>query len=338
MTMVQTVLGPVDVSELGRTLVHEHIIIGYQGDWLDPTGPMDREECIRVAVGRMRELQEHGVGTFVDPCPIEMGRDPELMAEVSRQSGMHIICSTGFYLGDQELGMGKMPVGIPYYWRVRKQEEITEFYLHEIENGIGTTGIRPGAVKIASGDPPSDLERKFIHAAAEAAKRSGLTVITHCDNSAGGDVQQEILAEHGVPLERCLIGHQGQQEPGDPAVAAFAERGSFVGVDRVGCEIICPDSQLAEHALNLINAGRHEQLCLSQDHWCYPRAPRFPYPQPNGPDDAFGVPLSVAVEQMWGRTHTYIFTSFCKRLKEMGVSEQTLDTIFIDNPRHLFGG
>ena len=56
--------------------------------------------------------------TFVDPCPIDLGRDPELMAEVAERSGMQIVCTTGFY--HQE-------IGIPYYWRVRSVEEVAEF-------------------------------------------------------------------------------------------------------------------------------------------------------------------------------------------------------------------
>ena len=54
------------------------------------------------------------VKTFVDPCAIEMGRDPELMAEVSQRTGMQIVCATGFY---------KEEAGLPYYWRVRSAEE-----------------------------------------------------------------------------------------------------------------------------------------------------------------------------------------------------------------------
>src|SRR3990170_1359307 len=120
--MVETVLGPVTVTELGPTLVHEHIRISYPGDELDPTSTWDRTTCIEVAVERMQQLQEFGIKTFVDPCTIELGRDPDLMAEVARRSGMQIVCTTGFY---------HEHIGLPYYWRLRAVEEITELYLHE---------------------------------------------------------------------------------------------------------------------------------------------------------------------------------------------------------------
>src|SRR3954469_13142714 len=215
MATVQTVLGPIDIGDLGPTLVHEHVRISYPGDELDPTSTWDRESCITTAVERMHGLQEHGLRTFVDPCPIELGRDPELLAEVARRSGMNIVCSTGFYHEHDS-------IGLPYYWRSRTTAEIAEFYLHEINNGIGETGIRPGVIKIASGDPPTDLERKFIAAAAIAAVESGLPIVSHCENSVGGDVQQDVLEAGGVDLGRCVIGHQVQGDQGVAVQLAIA--------------------------------------------------------------------------------------------------------------------
>src|SRR5438309_4757208 len=186
MGSVQTVLGPVDVNDLGPTLVHEHVLISYPGDTLEPAGrPWDRAACRARAVERMAQLRDHGVRTFVDPCPIDLGRDPELLAEVAQRSGMQIVCATGFYHEE---------IGIPWYWRVRTSSEIAELYLHEIEHGIGDTGIKPGVIKIATFDPVGEHDRKVVAAAGMAAAASGLTCITHCENSVGGDVQRTCSA------------------------------------------------------------------------------------------------------------------------------------------------
>src|ERR1700722_17593485 len=98
MATVQTVTGPVDGAQLGRTLVHEHIHLTVPGLELDPKRQTwDRAKIVATAVSKMRELLGAGVQTFVDPCPMELGRDPELFAEISEKSGMNIICATGFY-------------------------------------------------------------------------------------------------------------------------------------------------------------------------------------------------------------------------------------------------
>jgi phosphotriesterase-related protein len=119
MVQVQTVTGPVDSNELGRTLVHEHIRISWPGEELDRTYGWDRAETVARAVDKMAELIDAGFRTFVDPCPIELGRDPELYAEIAQKSGMQMICTTGFYT---EHG----GTGLPYYWRGRDPEEVAE--------------------------------------------------------------------------------------------------------------------------------------------------------------------------------------------------------------------
>jgi len=327
-TQVQTVTGPVDTSELGPTLVHEHFYISYPGDHLDPNDSFDRKNCIDTGIERVKQVQAQGIKTWVDPCPIDLGRDPEMMAEIAQATGIQIVCTTGFY---------EEHIGLPYYWRIRTVEEIAEFYLHEIENGIGKTGIKPGAIKIATGDPPTELEQKVVRAAARTAKQSGLTVITHCENSAGWDVQQDILEEEGVDLSRCLIGHQDQATDGSQVVK-IAERGSFVGIDRVGYEILAPEDSRVSLVKALLDGGHKERLCLSQDHMCCLRSHKFPYPVPPGMEEMADQLEPIVLEQMYGRPHDYLFTDFWPKLEAAGIERATFDSILTDNPRRLFGG
>jgi phosphotriesterase-related protein len=329
MTTVQTVLGPVEAGELGPTLVHEHVVVSYPGDELDPTGSWDRAACVETAVQRMQELQEFGVRTFVDVTVIESRRDVTILPEIAERSGMQIVCATGFYIEH---------IGIPYYWRVRTQDEVTELFLHEIEHGIGSTGVKPGVIKIAIGDPPTDQERKVIAAAAVATRESGLSVISHCENAKGWDVQLDILAEHGVDLSRCLIGHQ-DQAPSSDQLNAIIERGAMAGVDRIGFEVLAPEDARIGLVKGVLDAGHADRICLSMDHACYSVSPRFPYAVPEGIRESFEQTLRPAVEdQMWRRPHTYLFTDFIPRLEAAGVERSTIDSILIENPRRLFGG
>ena len=117
---VMSVLGPLERSALGRVLVHEHLVISQDGEALDPNAGPDRAEILAIAVDQLQKLKDHGVGTIVDPCPIELGRDPEFYAEASQRSGVNVVFATGFYME---------AMGLPHYWRARDKEEITELYL-----------------------------------------------------------------------------------------------------------------------------------------------------------------------------------------------------------------
>ena len=92
---VQTVLGPIGLDQLGRTLMHEHLFIAFPGAEFDPSAEFDRAGFIAEAARRLTQLRvEHGVRSFVDPCPIELGRDVVLMQEIAEKSEMQVVCRT----------------------------------------------------------------------------------------------------------------------------------------------------------------------------------------------------------------------------------------------------
>ncbi|HLO34984.1 MAG TPA: hypothetical protein VK194_02840, partial [Candidatus Deferrimicrobium sp.] len=207
--------------------------------------------------------------------------------------------------------------------------------LHEIADGIGDTGIRPGVIKIASGAPPTESDRKFVRGAAIAAAESGLPVVSHCENSVGGDVQQDILAEHGVDLARALIGHQ-DQGPSEQHLE-IARRGSFVGIDRVGL-LLAPEEHRADCVAAIVAAGFADRLLLSQDHMCCLASPKFPYPVPAAMQEAFEQMLPTIYDQMYRRPHTYLFTDFLPLLRDRGIDDATVDSILTDNARRFLAG
>lgn len=319
---VMSVRGAVGGQDLGRTLVHEHIIISLPGEELDPLYAPDRQEIVAIATDRLQELRDKGVSTMVDPCPVELGRDPELYAEVSEKSGVNIIFATGFYMEDS---------GLPPYWRARDAQEIADFYLHELSEGVGKTGFRPGVIKAATGVTVTANERKVLAGAALAQKQAGVAIITHTEHSLHGDVQQDIFEQNGADLSRVMIGHQDEQESAEPIIR-LAERGTFVGIDRVGLEILAPDTRRADHVATLIERGHIGKVCLSQDCVCTMSAPRFPFALPPG------FTMTPGEFMLSNKPLSYVVTDFADLLRERGVTEAQLDTIFRDNPRRLLTG
>jgi phosphotriesterase-related protein len=75
MPQVETVRGPIDVTSLGTTLMHEHIFVlneeirlNYPADW-------DEQERIDDAVAKLTALRQRGCDTIVDPTVLGLGRD-----------------------------------------------------------------------------------------------------------------------------------------------------------------------------------------------------------------------------------------------------------------------
>src|SRR5664280_1821755 len=94
---INTVLDPVHPEDLGRTLMHEHVLVDIVGaDRIGP-GRYDGGEVRSVVLPHLEQLRSEGCRTFVDCTPAYQGRDPDLLARLARSSGLHILTNTGFY-------------------------------------------------------------------------------------------------------------------------------------------------------------------------------------------------------------------------------------------------
>ncbi len=315
MATVATVLGPVDCSDLGVTLIHEHLLIGWPGWDRDPRARFDRRAEIDKAVARLEELRALGVKTFVDPCPIDIGRDVEFAAEVAQRAGMHYVAASGMY--KEELGM-------PTHFRQMDADTLAELYVREITEGIGNTGIRAGVIKVATAAPITAHEIKNLRAAARAAKATNTRIITHTDNGSYGPQQLDVFESEELPPWHVMVGHSD----GSADLAyhdTLIRRRCYDGMDRFGLEFIHPDRLRIATLAGLLAIGYADRIMLSHDAvGCFLGRPRVLTPE------------QQALRAKWNYTH--IHREVLPLLREAGVRQETIDTILRDNPRRFFEG
>lgn len=323
---VQTVTGPIGLDQLGRTLMHEHLYIAFPGAEFDSSASFDRPAFVAEAVRRLTRLRvDHDVRSFVDPCPIELGRDPALMKEIADKSQMQVICTTGFYFE---------AMGLPVYWRARTVEEIAELYIREITVGIGNTGVKAGAIKVATGAPHiTPLEMKFLEAACIAQKATNVPIITHTQDGHAGPEQQAAFAAGGVPAHRCLIGHCCGNA--DPAYhKRIVDGGSYIGFDRIGLLRFQPDEVRADNLVKLVRSGHAAQILMSQDRHC---GWLGKFARQLSPEELAHIE-TLRAQGQWPPHYSYIFTDFVPMLRERGMTDAEIFSILDDNPRRFFAG
>ncbi|HYY05684.1 MAG TPA: phosphotriesterase-related protein [Candidatus Limnocylindria bacterium] len=317
MQQVQTVTGTCAPEEFGLTLMHEHLLVGWPG-WEAYAAEEGGQRGARVAlcVERMQELRALGVRTLLDPCPIDLGRDVELMAEVAERSGVRIVCATGLYKED---------LGAPAYFKFRTQfgdalAEMTDLFVRELSEGIGGTRIRAGVIKVAtSAHRITPYEELVLRAAGRAHRATGAPITTHTDEGTMGAEQLDILTAEGVPPHAIVVGHSCGSSNLDYHLALL-DRGAYLGFDRFGLELLHPDRARTAALIGLLGVGFERQIVLSHDTvWCWRgRAPV--------------VPASALAD--WQPTH--LFRKILPRLREAGVPQAKIDTLLIENPRRYF--
>ena len=159
---VNTVTGPIRVEQLGTTLMHEHLVIGYSGENADGLeSSTSRADRIAICVDQVHKLQDHGIASMLDPCPSNLGRDMDLAGEVGARTGFQIVMATGLYreLEDAPGDDDSMA------------ERIADLFMKELEDGVGDAGVKPGVIKVGTYEESiSPYEYEVLRAAAIASK------------------------------------------------------------------------------------------------------------------------------------------------------------------------
>ncbi len=308
MAVVATATGLIDPASLGRVLPHEHIatrILGVAENW--PT-TFPRDTVIDTCVAVLERVRDSGVDTVVDHTTFDIGRDPQLLAEASRRSGVHIVATTGVW------------VKVPRFFDTTTTEEMAELFTQDIEEGIAGTGIRAGIVKACLDViEPTPLDRKAIEAAAIVQRRTGVAITTHTSaQTQSGRVMVELLAAVGADLSRVLVGHAGDTTDLD-YLTALLETGCFVGLDRFGVQAILPDPDRISTVAELVRQGWTSQLLLSQDASCWSGWRTDAQRQQQHPT--------------WDMAR--LTTEILPALADAGVPQRDIDMMTIDNPRRL---
>ena len=266
MKFVSTVTGPVEVEKLGRTLMHEHFLYGYNGFQGDATlGGFREEEYTQACLQAVADARAYGINTIVDATTNECGRNVRFLKKIANMTGMNIICSTGFYF-QAETSYA--------YWHFRSlmanvEDEIYEMMMTELTEGIEGTDIKAGVIKLASSlYEITPMEEVFFKAAARAQKDSGCVIITHTQNGTMGPEQAKLLTECGADPKKIAIGHMC----GNTDIAyheAVLKYGVFDSFDRFGLEGALfktpTDEQRIDVIKALIDKGYGDKILLGHD-------------------------------------------------------------------------
>ena len=153
---VETVRGQIAVSQLGVTLLHEHVMVDFIGaDQVSPSR-YNPSEVFQAALPKLKALRDRGCTTLVECTPAYLGRDPELLRRLSEASGLHILTNTGYY----GAGNGRY---LPKHAFTETAEQLASRWIAERRTGIGSTRIRPAFLKIGVNPGKlSDVDAKLI--------------------------------------------------------------------------------------------------------------------------------------------------------------------------------
>lgn len=313
MTFVRTVLGDIDPALLGVTYAHEHLVIdGGRPVALAPDFLLNDVDRLTA---ELRAGFDAGLRAAIDMMPADCGRNPELLAELSRRSGVHLVAATGLH---HERFTG------PAHWSLRASEdELGDLFSADIEVGIDErdysgpvvvrSGVRAGVIKIAGSlGGPSERDRPIFRAAAAAHVRTGVPVHTHCEAGTGALEQIRLLTDAGVVATHLSLSHLDK----------VVDRGYHRELFATGVSVVYDQAfrwgerengtvRLLEWA---IEDGHADQVMLGMD------AARQSYYTAYGGSPGLG----------------YLLREFSEALERRGIRGTIRRRFFVDNPARSF--
>ena len=302
---VITVSGAIPASEMGTTLIHEHLLVDFIG--ADSTGyhRWNRDTVVARTLPYLLESKKRGVTTLIDCTPAFLGRDPWLLSRLSELSGIRILTNTGYYGAvDNKY--------LPPHAFTETAEQLAERWVAEFRNGIEESGVYPGFMKISVNGvaPLSEVHEKLVKAAAMAHLQTGMTIASHTGPAAPALEEIAILQKAGVHPSAFIWVH-AQAETDHSNYDKAYQAGAWISLDGVAWAV-------DEHLQKLIyckEKGLLNQVLISHDAGWYK------------PDEAKGGEFMP---------FTSIFDELIPKLKQNGFSDDDIELLLVTNPARAF--
>lgn len=324
MATVETVRGPVETAELGRTYMHEHVFVldpdvqqNYPAEW------GSEDDRVADAVGKLRALAAQGVRSIADPTVVGLGRYiPRIQRIAEQVPELNIIAATGCYTYGQ----------VPFFFYYRGPalsaavgfdvpDPMVDMFIGDITGGIAGTRVKAAFLKCAiDHQGMTDGVARVMRAVGKAHRHTGapITVHTHPGSHTGLAVKQLLCDEEGVDPTRLVLGHSGDSSDIDH-LSALADEGFILGMDRFGLNIETTFEARADTVVELCRRGYADRMVLAHDAACY---------------IDWIEPTVLTMLPQW--TYLHIHDVVLPYLREHGVSDAQIETMLVETPRRYF--
>lgn len=285
----------------GYTWVHEHLHIDLSGFKNNLDCRLDQYDLI---CQEMKDLRALGVSNIIEMTNRYMGRNPQFMLDLMRDTGINVVACTGYY----------QDAFFPEHVAAHSVEQLAQEMVDEIVIGIDGTELKAGIIaEIGSSEGViTPLEEKVFIAAARAHIETGRPISTHTSFSTMGVEQLVLLQAHGVDLSRVTVGHCDLKDNLDN-ILRMIELGAYVQFDTIGKNNYYPDEKRIAMLHAIRDRGLLSHVMLSMD------ITRRSHLKANG-----------------GNGYDYLLTTFIPQLRQSGFSQADVDTMLRDNPSKFF--
>jgi phosphotriesterase-related protein len=309
---IVTVTGSIKSTEMGFSLIHEHVVTNFIGADKVTLPPDGIDSTARKLLPHFIALKKRGIQSLVECTPNYIGRDVRLLKRIAELSGINIITNTGYYAAVNKRYL-------PPSAFTDDVETIANKWEREFLEGIEATGIRPGFMKLGVDNGPLDsVEQKLLRAAINVSKTTQLVIAVHTGDGAAALSELEIIEKENWKAEKLIWVHA--QNGTDEERKIMAQKGAWVSLDGVSERTV---EQYLSSLLYMKRNGLLHRVLLSHD-------------------DGWSVLVNGSYEALDlfkngnQKPYTTISEKLLPKLRANGFTKSDINLIMVENPSKAF--
>jgi len=335
-SFAQTVNGPIKKSELGFTLMHEHIFCDLRKPEKRHSLLNDHEEITiknrfevnyyqnknqqnlildeyEKAIEELKIYKEFGGKTMVELSTIGINPEPIKLSKISQETGVNIILGTGCYtedyLDEQTLNFSV--------------EDLRILMSQHLQDGFNGTNIRAGLIgELGCSWHLKETEKKSLLAALEIQNENGVTVSIHPGRHK--DSPQEIikfLEKFKVNPPKIIICHVDRTLTNLEDILFILNKGYVLEWDFFGIETsnywfgkfdLPTDYMRLDLIFELLQKGFDNQITISHD-----------------------ICTRTRLNCYGGHGYSHINKHVVPLMLERGWSEKNIEQLLVTNPANI---
>jgi phosphotriesterase-related protein len=333
---IQTVNGLIAPSELGPTLMHEHLIcdirtpalkgcdchfeeIALENLWAIHQGecahgPKYQLDMPEIIVDEVAAMKAQGGSAIVELSNGGLSPAPSQLQSISQRTDVHVVMGCGHYVEEYQAPAN----------HDRSVDDFAEEMTSQVFTGAWGTDVRAGIIgEIGCQAPWTELEKRVMQGAFLAQAETGAALSVH----PGRDPDQpqqiaDFARAHGAITERTIISHVDRTVFDDDRLLRLADSGCVIEFDLFGLEssyysldlkVDMPNDATRLRLIRmLIDHGHLDRVVISHD-ICY----------------------RTRLTKFGGHGYGHIFRNIIPMMRRRGYEEVEIDALIVANPRRL---
>ncbi|XP_065350165.1 phosphotriesterase-related protein [Cloeon dipterum] len=351
---VQTVLGQVNVKDLGHTLTHEHVSatvaekpevfyrrapenVAKLPNFDDKSIHLGNAGLVRqypysnffnmefqndssnqAVLEDLKVFKSSGGGTIVENTCHGIGRNSAFMVKASKETGVNIVAGTGFYV---QLAFGSDSI------LSSSVEQLASIMRDELTVGVPEApDVKCGVIaEIGSVWPITSFEKRAIEAAAVVQAELGVGVSFHPGRDSGAPEEiARIYLEAGGDRHKGVLSHLDRTLHTKEDLLSFADTGFYCQFDLFGMETslyqlnqqvdMPSDAERVNRIKWLVEDGRADKITVAHD-----------------------VHTKHRLMKYGGHGYSHILLNVVPQMRTKGLTDEVIQGILIKNPQKWLG-